>query len=235
MVISFGLRSNLSQVSFRSLVTCDGLGAARSFAALRSSRSHGLLGLTVFYCDQSLLLAFVFRSSEIDLPEPKEPLFTLQRLEIALTEDIPGLHANIWIQKNDIHKVAEKPWVKVSVGHTGFYRVKYDSAAHSRIEESHRREMLVTMVWVKTGLVDPEHLLSKKWSCPFHFIVIVIAVRFIVILTDLILSSTEKLGLEAVSRESHLTTMVREEVFMALVDFDHKEAHEELKNRFQTL
>nr|GEV94557.1 G-type lectin S-receptor-like serine/threonine-protein kinase At1g61550 [Tanacetum cinerariifolium] len=51
----------------------------------------------------------------------------------------------IWIQKNDIHKVAEKPWVKVSVGHTGFYRVKYDSAAHSRIEESHRREMLVTM------------------------------------------------------------------------------------------
>nr|GEY97595.1 hypothetical protein [Tanacetum cinerariifolium] len=28
--------------------------------------------------------------------------------------------------------------------------------------------------------------------------------------------------------------MVREEVFMALVDFDHKEAHEELKNRFQT-
>nr|GEX30390.1 G-type lectin S-receptor-like serine/threonine-protein kinase [Tanacetum cinerariifolium] len=44
-----------------------------------------------------------------------------------------------------------------------------------------------------------------------------------------------KLGLEAVSRESHLTTMVREEVFMALVNFDHKETHEELKNRFQTL
>ncbi|GJY51460.1 aminopeptidase M1-like protein isoform X1 [Tanacetum coccineum] len=43
-----------------------------------------------------------------------------------------------------------------------------------------------------------------------------------------------KLGLEAVSGESHLPTMVREEVFMALVNLDHKETHEELKKRFQT-
>ncbi|GJT14778.1 RNA-directed DNA polymerase, eukaryota [Tanacetum coccineum] len=35
-VISFGLWSNLSQVSLRSLVTCVGLGAAQSFAAPRS-------------------------------------------------------------------------------------------------------------------------------------------------------------------------------------------------------
>nr|GEX85827.1 F-box domain-containing protein [Tanacetum cinerariifolium] len=65
-VTSFSIRSNLSQVSLWSLVTCVGLhfiglGDTRSFAALRSSRSHGLLGLTVFCYDQSLLLAFVFR------------------------------------------------------------------------------------------------------------------------------------------------------------------------------
>ena len=28
--------------------------------------------------------------------------------------------------------------------------------------------------------------------------------------------------------------MLREEVFMALANFDHKETHEELKKRFQT-
>ena len=30
--------------------------------------------------------------------------------------------------ENKNQEVAEKPWVKVNVGHTGFYRVKYDSA-----------------------------------------------------------------------------------------------------------
>ncbi|GJU40929.1 aminopeptidase M1-like protein isoform X1 [Tanacetum coccineum] len=46
---------------------------------------------------------------------------------------------------------------------------------------------------------------------------------------DLIVSSAEKLGLEPVSGESHLNTMLREEDFMALANFEHKETHEELK------
>nr|GEV37289.1 aminopeptidase M1-like isoform X2 [Tanacetum cinerariifolium] len=40
-------------------------------------------------------------------------------------------------------------------------------------------------------------------------------------------------GMEPVSGESHLNKMLREEVFMALDNFDHKETHEELKKRFQ--
>lgn len=39
--------------------------------------------------------------------------------------------------------------------------------------------------------------------------------------------------MDPVPGESHLNTMLREEVFKALTTFGHKETHEELKNRFQ--
>ena len=38
--------------------------------------------------------------------------------------------------ENKNQEVAEKPWVKVNVGHTGFYRVKYDGALTTRLRKA---------------------------------------------------------------------------------------------------
>ncbi|KAK9282412.1 hypothetical protein L1049_005329 [Liquidambar formosana] len=50
----------------------------------------------------------------------------------------------------------------------------------------------------------------------------------------LLLSSAERLGWESMCGESHLSTMLRERVLMALAMFGHDETHKEAMKRFQT-
>ncbi|KAK9066171.1 hypothetical protein SSX86_013492 [Deinandra increscens subsp. villosa] len=161
-------------------------------------------------------------------------------------------------------EVAEKPWVKVNVGHTGFYRVKYHSVLRVRLlkaiedkclspedkfgilddtyalceagEESilsllslmdlYREELDYTVLSrLINACYDIAKILKDAIYDPWNHLN-----QFFI---DVILSSAEKLGLEPVPGESHLNTMLREEVFKALATFGHKETHEELKNRFQ--
>ncbi|GJW05096.1 aminopeptidase M1-like protein isoform X1 [Tanacetum coccineum] len=69
---------------------------------------------------------------------------------------------------NKTLEVAEKPWVKVNVWHTGFYRVKYDSTFTARFRKAIEENCLVSKMGsgqnksflYGSGLVDPKHFLS---------------------------------------------------------------------------
>ncbi|GLT60800.1 hypothetical protein SLA2020_335500 [Shorea laevis] len=52
---------------------------------------------------------------------------------------------------------------------------------------------------------------------------------------NLLLFSSEKSGWESVSRESHLSALLRGRVFLALATFGHDKTHKEALRRFQTL
>ncbi|GJV05289.1 aminopeptidase M1-like protein isoform X1, partial [Tanacetum coccineum] len=167
--------------------------------------------------------------------------------------------------ENKTLEVAEKPWVKVNVGHTGFYRVKYDSALTARLRKAIEEKCLSPED--KFGILDDAYALCEAGEESITSLLSLMGLYredldYLVLsrlitacyntakilkdaiydpwnhlnqfFIDLILSSAEKLGLEPVSGESHLNTMLREQVFMALANFDHKETHDELKKRFQT-
>ncbi|KAI7735793.1 hypothetical protein M8C21_000555, partial [Ambrosia artemisiifolia] len=161
-------------------------------------------------------------------------------------------------------EIAEKPWVKVNVGHTGFYRVKYDGVLTARLMKAIKDKCLSPED--KFGILDDTYALCEAgeesilsllslmdlyreeldYSVLSRLINACYNIAKILkdaiydpwnhlnqFFVDLIISSAEKLGLEPVPGESHLHTLLREEVFMALATFGHKETHEELKNRFQ--
>lgn len=165
---------------------------------------------------------------------------------------------------NKNEEVAEKPWVKVNVGHTGFYRVKYDSALTARLREAIEEKCLSPED--KFGILDDTYALCEAGEESISSLLSLMDLfredlDYLVLsrlisachntakilkdaiydpwnhlnqfFIDVIISSAEKLGLEPVSGESHLNTMLREEVFVALATFGHKETHEELKKRFQ--
>ncbi|KAI3766424.1 hypothetical protein L2E82_16481 [Cichorium intybus] len=166
---------------------------------------------------------------------------------------------------NKNKKDTEKPWVKVNVGHTGFYRVKYDSTLTAQLRKAIQEKYLSPED--KFGILDDSYALCEAGEESILSLVSLMDlyrddVDYLVLsrlinvcynvakilkdaiydpwnhlnqfFIDLIISSAEKLGLEPVIGESHLNTMLREEVFMALATFGHKETHEELKKRFQT-
>ena len=101
--------------------------------------------------------------------------------------------------ENKNQEVAEKLWVKVNVGQTGFYRVKYDSALTARLRKAIEKKCLSPedkfgmprffylenkligalkfscrvskmgslqnrSFLCGSGLVNPEHILSKKFT-----------------------------------------------------------------------
>nr|KAJ0208994.1 hypothetical protein LSAT_V11C400194410 [Lactuca sativa] len=166
---------------------------------------------------------------------------------------------------NKNQEVDEKLWVKVNIGHTGFYRVKYDITLTARLRKAIQDKCLSPED--KFGILDDTYALCEAgeesilsllslmdlYRDDLDYLVLsrLISVCYNVakilkdaiydpwnhlnqFFIDLIISSAEKLGVEPVSGESHLNTMLREEVFMALATFGHKETHEELKKRFQT-
>nr|XP_043614799.1 aminopeptidase M1-like isoform X2 [Erigeron canadensis] len=164
---------------------------------------------------------------------------------------------------NTNQEVAEKLWVKVNVGHTGFYRVNYDSVLTSRLRKAIEDKCLSPED--RFGILDDTYALCEAGEESILSLISLIDLYredldYLVLsrlisacyntskilkdaiydpwnhmnqfFIDLILSPAEKLGLEPVLGESHLNTMLREEVYMALATFGHKETHEELKKRF---
>ncbi|KAK1434223.1 hypothetical protein QVD17_11142 [Tagetes erecta] len=181
--------------------------------------------------------------------------------------DISEFHSSHFsssLPNNKNKKVGEKPWVKINVGHTGFYRVKYDSVLTARLMKAIEDKCLSPED--KFGILDDTYALCEAgeesilsllslmnlYREDLDYIVLSRLInacydtakilkdaiydpwnhlnQFFI---DLIISSAEILGLDPVPGESHLNTMLREEIFKALATFGHKETHEELKNRFQ--
>ncbi|MFS7974548.1 putative membrane alanyl aminopeptidase [Helianthus anomalus] len=161
-------------------------------------------------------------------------------------------------------EIAEKPWVKVNVGHTGFYRVKYDGVLTARLMKAIQDKCLSPDD--KFGILDDAYALCEAGEGSILSLLSLMDLYredldYVVLsrlmnacyntakilkdaiydpwnhlnqfFIDLIISSAEKLGMEPVPGESHLNTLLREEVFKALATFGHKETHEELKSRFQ--
>ncbi|XP_076884990.1 aminopeptidase M1-like [Bidens hawaiensis] len=63
-------------------------------------------------------------------------------------------------QSNDeSQEVTEKPWVKVNVGHTGFYRVKYDRALAARLTKAIKDKCLSPED--KSGILDDTYALCE--------------------------------------------------------------------------
>lgn len=185
--------------------------------------------------------------------------------KLDITDLYHSYYASSKENDNKNKKDTEKPWVKVNVGHTGFYRVKYDSTLTAQLRKAIQEKYLSPED--KFGILDDSYALCEAGEESILSLVSLMDlyrddVDYLVLsrlinvcykvakilkdaiydpwnhlnqfFIDLIISSAEKLGLEPVIGESHLNTMLREEVFMALATFGHKETHEELKKRFQT-
>ncbi|XP_076884989.1 aminopeptidase M1-like [Bidens hawaiensis] len=187
------------------------------------------------------------------------------RKQFLLETKVGKLDISEFDQSNDkSQEVTEKPWVKVNVGYTGFYRVKYDGALAARLTKAIKDKCLSPED--KFGILDDMYALCEAGDESILSLLTLMDLYredldYIVLsrlinacystakvlkdaiydpwnhlnqfFVDLIISSAEKLGLEPVPGESHLNSMLREEVFKALATFGHKETHEELKNRFQ--
>ncbi|KAI3521385.1 hypothetical protein L1887_10848 [Cichorium endivia] len=185
--------------------------------------------------------------------------------KLDITDLYHSYYASLKENDNKNKKDTEKPWVKVNVGHTGFYRVRYDSTLTAQLRKAIQEKYLSPED--KFGILDDSYALCEAGEESILSLVSLMDlyrddVDYLVLsrlinvcynvakilkdaiydpwnhlnqfFIDLIISSAEKLGLEPVIGESHLNTMLREEVFMALATFGHKETHEELKKRFQT-
>lgn len=146
---------------------------------------------------------------------------------------------------NKNKKDTEKAWVKVNVGHTGFYRVKYDSTLTAQLRKAIQEKYLSPED--KFGILDDSYALCEAGEESILSLVSLMDlyrddVDYLVLsrlinvcynvakilkdaiydpwnhlnqfFIDLIISSAEKLGLEPVIGESHLNTMLREEVFI---------------------
>ncbi|KVI05923.1 protein of unknown function DUF3358 [Cynara cardunculus var. scolymus] len=104
-------------------------------------------------------------------------------------------------------EVPEKPWVKVNVGHTGFYRVKYDSALTARLRKAIEEKWLSPED--KFGILDDTYALCEAGEE---------SISSLLSLMDLFREDLDYLTYQ---------------LFTALATFGHRKTHEELKKRFQ--
>ncbi|XP_071711072.1 aminopeptidase M1-like [Rutidosis leptorrhynchoides] len=185
--------------------------------------------------------------------------------KLDISELYHSYYSSLQQNGNNNKEVVEKVWVKVNVGHSGFYRVKYDESLTARLRKAIEDKCLSPED--KFGILDDTYALCEAGEESILSLIslmdlyrddldYLVLSRLITacyntskilkdaiydpwnhlnqFFIDLIISSAEKLGMEPVYGECLLNSMLREEVYMALATFGHKETHEELKRRFQT-
>ncbi|XP_042039402.1 aminopeptidase M1-like [Salvia splendens] len=157
-----------------------------------------------------------------------------------------------------------RPWIKVNVEQTGFYRVKYDEDLSSGLRNAIERKNLSTCD--RNGILDDYYSLSM--SCeqsmtsllalmsayreePEYIVLsnlISVASKVAKIVADsspelvgdvklffinLFQNSAERLGWDPKPLESHLDSMLRGELLVALALFGHKATLDEANKRFR--
>ncbi|XP_047972528.1 aminopeptidase M1 [Salvia hispanica] len=156
-----------------------------------------------------------------------------------------------------------RPWIKVNVEQTGFYRVKYDEDLSAGLRDAIERNYLSTCD--RNGILDDYYSLSISCEQPMSSLLalmsayreepeytvlsnlIGVASKVAKIVADsspelvddvklffinLFQNSTERLGWDPKPGESHLDSMLRGELLIALALFGHKETLEEANKRF---
>ncbi|KAB2029134.1 hypothetical protein ES319_D05G142700v1 [Gossypium barbadense] len=167
-------------------------------------------------------------------------------------------------EKNE-DEYGEASWIKVNIGQSGFYRVKYGDELDARLRKAIKKGFL--SVTDKYGILDDRYalcvaceqslssllLLMDVYRKESDYIilskVIDVCYNVLEVLRDaipeltnalkenfinILLCSAKKLGWESTPGESHLTGLMRGEVFMALAAFDHAKTHEQAMHRFQS-
>ncbi|KAL1829288.1 hypothetical protein ACET3Z_007700 [Daucus carota] len=155
--------------------------------------------------------------------------------------------------------------IKVNVGQTGFYRVKYDDKIATQLKKAIKENSLTAAD--KFGILDDTYALCEACELPLSNLLSLLNVyrkelEYIIVsrlidicyaiatvssevildsmadlkqfFIELILFCAQKLGLEPVAGESHLDTLLREEVLVALATFDHSETQKELMKRLRS-
>ncbi|MBA0691178.1 hypothetical protein Goari_008820 [Gossypium aridum] len=167
-------------------------------------------------------------------------------------------------EKNE-DEYGEASWIKVNIGQSGFYRVKYGDELDARLRKAIEKGFL--SVTDKYGILDDRYalcvaceqslssllLLMDVYRKESDYIIlsklIDVCYNVLEVLRDaipeltntlkeifinILLCSAKKLGWESTPGESHLTGLMRGEVFMALAAFDHAKTHEQAMHRFQS-
>ncbi|KAK2965607.1 hypothetical protein RJ640_008448 [Escallonia rubra] len=169
-------------------------------------------------------------------------------------------------EKRNQEELDKNLWVKINVGQTGFYRVKYDDKLTARLRKAIVDKCLspsdkfgvykVIYAFVSSDvvgvrglvccreLINETLILGLRDHGPSNVCYNVTKVSIDAMpdsvddlkqfFINLILLSSEKLGWEPTSGESHLSALLREQVLMALATFGHSRTHEEAMKRFQT-
>ncbi|KAK3013476.1 hypothetical protein RJ639_009784 [Escallonia herrerae] len=168
-------------------------------------------------------------------------------------------------EKRNQEELDKNLWVKINVGQTGFYRVKYDDKLTARLRKAIVDKCLSPSD--KYGILDDAYALCEACEVSLSSLLslmdayrkeldYIVSSRLISIccnvakvsidampdsvddlkqfFINLILLSSEKLGWEPMSGESHLSALLREEVLMALATLGHSRTREEAMKRFQT-
>ncbi|KAK3030912.1 hypothetical protein RJ639_036650, partial [Escallonia herrerae] len=168
-------------------------------------------------------------------------------------------------EKKNQEELDENLWVKINVGQTGFYRVKYDDKLTARLRKAIVDKRLSPSD--KFGILDDAYALCEACEMSLSSLLslmdayrkeldYIVSSKIINIccnvakvsidampdsvddlkqfFINLILLSSEKLGWEPTSGEGHLSSLLREEVLMALATFGHSRTREEAVKRFQT-
>ncbi|MBA0623122.1 hypothetical protein Godav_008606 [Gossypium davidsonii] len=167
-------------------------------------------------------------------------------------------------EKNE-DEYGQASWIKVNIGQSGFYRVKYGDELNARLRKAIEKGFL--SVTDKYGILDDRYalcvaceqslssllLLMDVYRKESDYIIlsklIDVCYNVLEVLRDaipeltnalkeifinILLCSAKKLGWESTPGESHLTGLMRGEVFMALAAFDHAKTHEQAMHRFQS-
>ncbi|KAH1066376.1 hypothetical protein J1N35_031363 [Gossypium stocksii] len=134
----------------------------------------------------------------------------------------------------------EASWVKVNIGQSGFYRVKYGDELDARLRKAIEKGFL--SVTDKYGILDDRYALCVACEQSLSSLLLLMDVyrkeSDYIILSKLIDVSINfhprKLGWESTPGESHITGLMRGEVFIALATFDHAKTHEQAMHGFQS-
>ncbi|XP_043706701.1 aminopeptidase M1-like isoform X3 [Telopea speciosissima] len=154
----------------------------------------------------------------------------------------------------------EQLWVKLNVGQTGFYRVKYDDVLAARLMKAIEANLLSSTD--RFGILDDSYALFEASDLSLSSLLSMMNVyrkeidyvalsRLIDISYNIVKISSEaipyslnelkqffknllsaKLGWETISGESHLNVLLRGELLTALVVFGHSATQKEALRRF---